>query len=150
MASQLVWIPGTVCDKTSDDINMSSMMSHHDSTVILSAQNVLRSLQPGVLCIIRTWMQQSDQMMKHQKQTQSPGRSCSKDLLRCSKCKVAYEDACWTRIQRQNHRARRTIHGLLSLRFCAGLRSLYSLAAKRNCAAAACFDFNVSPLVPIC
>ena len=42
------------------------------------------------------------------KQLGFAGRSRRQNPLKCSKCKMAYEDACWTRIQRQNHRACQT------------------------------------------
>ena len=51
---------------------------------------------------------QPDQKTKQQKLTRLADESCQDVRLRCSKCKMAYEDACWTRIQRQNHRAQHT------------------------------------------
>ena len=51
---------------------------------------------------------QTDQTSPQRMQTGLAGKRCQHDVLRCSKCNMAYEDACWTRIQRQNHRASQT------------------------------------------
>ena len=51
---------------------------------------------------------QTHRKTKQQKQTRMTGKRCQDRRLRCSKCEMAYEDACWTRTQRQNHRASHT------------------------------------------
>ena len=53
----------------------------------------------------RLQMHQESDPRKH---TELPCINSENDRLRCSKCKTAYEDACWTRVQRQNHRAQHT------------------------------------------
>ena len=40
--------------------------------------------------------------------TASMQKMTQQHRLRCSKCKTEYEDACWTRVERQNHRAQHT------------------------------------------
>ena len=48
------------------------------------------------------------QKTKQQKKTRSVGKRWQPHQLRCSKCKVACEDACWTQSQRRLHRERHT------------------------------------------
>ena len=66
----------------------------------------IKTQQKKTRLVCKKW--QTKQKTKQQKKTRSAGQRCQTDRLRCSKCEVAYEDACWTRIQRQNHRARQT------------------------------------------
>ena len=41
---------------------------------------------------------------RRKKKTHLVCTTCRTNTLRCTKCKVAYDDACWTKYQRQNHR----------------------------------------------
>ena len=49
------------------------------------------------------------QSAKRQKNTHLVCRRCSFPKLRCSRCEVGYEDAYWTKNERQNHRGKKKV-----------------------------------------
>ena len=66
-------------------------------------------LGPSVCIMCRSELQ-----VGHMKETRMVRRGCTfgkrirHQQLRCSKCKVAYADALWTKSQRRSHKARQT------------------------------------------
>ena len=48
------------------------------------------------------------QNAKRQKGTRMVCKQCRQSDLRCSKCKIRYEDAYWTKTERMNHRSHKT------------------------------------------